>query len=849
MSGGTTVREALVEMQRAVRAGEMDEARQIGASTPIPLNVSPSDLQLGPELSRGAEAVVLRGRFQGRDVAVKRFTIARSDDLLRFRSELALMSELSHPAICPVLAANALPPTYLLVMPLASGTLYTRLHRQGWRPSWTELLAISAALADALAAVHARGVVHRDVKPANVLMSEDNRPALSDFGLAAPAEQLVEQSNVTQAAVRSRGMPSGGFHKRFVLGTLEYMAPEVLQKKPSSFASDVYALAITINEAATGTYPFSDCTKDNPEIHTILEHGYGRQELAAAVAAEGLRPLLPAAGAPPGFVELMRECWALDPAARPAAADVARRLAEIAAGVHGWEAERTRRSLDLTRREQLQQPDFLRPDGLNNLSGPSPSGAALDMIDSDSGRSSWTGDNDDESADGSAGGRGFGGPMDVETTTEPDTPTGSSPPPEAEQPTMLSAQPLGARGGAASSSNSAGSPPLILNSALSRAAAATAPPQGMQLLAGAFGAIGPRESMEDRQLIRANLGGDSNVHLVGVFDGHRGHEAAAFAAAQLPRALQLASLRQAMRDGSAPDAAGAPSSSGGAYGGCGPAPAIGASPAAAALRGAFVDVDGAFRAEWQQQQQGSGGSVVSVGSNVSNVSAGLNYGGGGANPSGRFPGCTALTAVIAGGRLLVANAGDCRAVLCRAGRALGLSRQHTAELEDERARVIAAGGSVSRRAGSWRVGAAALQVTRALGDFDLKGPIDGGVTAEPEVVEFALTPEDQFIIMATDGVWDVMSDAEAVGLVHDTVKDPQMSAKRLVTEALSRGSRDNATALVVFLRPVASLESVWTSASGAPAPEATATFYGSRRAVPVVEGERVATADEMMDTY
>jgi len=185
------------------------QARQIGASTPIPLNVSPSDLQLGPELSRGAEAVVLRGRFQGRDVAVKRFTIARSDDLLRFRSELALMSELSHPAICPVLAANALPPTYLLVMPLASGTLYTRLHRQGWRPSWTELLAISAALADALAAVHARGVVHRDVKPANVLMSEDNRPALSDFGLAAPAEQLVEQSNVTQAAVRSRGMPSG----------------------------------------------------------------------------------------------------------------------------------------------------------------------------------------------------------------------------------------------------------------------------------------------------------------------------------------------------------------------------------------------------------------------------------------------------------------------------------------------------------------------------------------------------------------------------------------------------------------------------------------------------------------
>jgi serine/threonine protein kinase len=152
---------------------------------------------------------VLRGRLGNRDVAVKRFTIARSEDLARFRSELALMSELSHPAICPVLAANALPPAYLLVMPLAAGTLHGRLHRQGWRPSWAELLEIGAALADALAAVHARGVVHRDVKPANVLAFDDGRHVLSDFGLASPADQLVKDANVTQAALRSRGMPSG----------------------------------------------------------------------------------------------------------------------------------------------------------------------------------------------------------------------------------------------------------------------------------------------------------------------------------------------------------------------------------------------------------------------------------------------------------------------------------------------------------------------------------------------------------------------------------------------------------------------------------------------------------------
>lgn len=643
--------------------------------------------------------------------------------------------------------------------------------------------------------------------------------------------------------------------------------PQVLLKKPASFASDLYALAITINEAATGTYPFSDCTKDHPDIHTILEHGYGRQELAAAVAAEGLRPRLPAGGCPPGYAELIQQCWALDPVARPSAADVAHRLAEIAGQLHEWEAERQaaagaaaavaqqRPAATGAGGEQMgdvfRQQGALRADSYDGqlprvasssmfMSSPgmTPSAsvrtlAALD-IDSESGRSSYTGDDAHRS------------PMDTDTLTEsltePVTPSGLASP-DAQQSILL-----GARAPGSSGSSTSGSSGPLLSGALGRAAAGTAPPVGMQLMAGAFGAIGPRESMEDRQLMRACLGGDSQVHVVGVFDGHRGHEAAAFAAAALPRALQLASLRRAMRDERGDRAL-----SGAAAYAVSAQPAIGASPAAAALREAFVDVDAAFRSEWRQQQQGSSSSVASASSG--SISGGDPFGssGGAGSAPGksaaeRFPGCTALAAVIAGGRLLVANAGDCRAVLCRGGRAVGLSRQHTAELEDERVRVLAAGGSVARRAGSWRVGAAALQVTRALGDFDLKGPIDGGVTAEPEVVEFALTEEDQFIVLGTDGIWDVMGDQEAVGLIRDTVKDPQLCAKRLVTEALSRGSRDNATAVVVFLRPVGSLESVWTSASGAPAPEATPTFFGSRRAVPQRE-EVAASADEMRETF
>lgn len=60
------------------------------------------------------------------------------------------------------------------------------------------------------------------------------------------------------------------------VGTLEYMAPEVLQKQPTTAASDVYAWAVTVNEIATGTFPFADCTKDNPQCQTVLNFGYGR---------------------------------------------------------------------------------------------------------------------------------------------------------------------------------------------------------------------------------------------------------------------------------------------------------------------------------------------------------------------------------------------------------------------------------------------------------------------------------------------------------------------------------------------------------------------------------------------
>ena len=78
----------------------------------------------------------------------------------------------------------------------------------------------------------------------------------------------------------------------------------------------------------------------------------------------------------------------------------------------------------------------------------------------------------------------------------------------------------------------------------------------------------------------------------------------------------------------------------------------------------------------------------------------------------RWPGCTAIAALIRGDQMWLANAGDCRAVLARGGSAVAASRDHNADDEAERARVVAAGAQVSRRMGNWRLGQAGIQVTR-----------------------------------------------------------------------------------------------------------------------------------------
>jgi serine/threonine protein phosphatase PrpC len=156
------------------------------------------------------------------------------------------------------------------------------------------------------------------------------------------------------------------------------------------------------------------------------------------------------------------------------------------------------------------------------------------------------------------------------------------------------------------------------------------------------------------------------------------------------------------------------------------------------------------------------------------------------------------------------NLGDCRAVLCRRGGAvIRLTSDHKPDRPDEKARIERAGGFVGVFSGIARVFSAAgaglaveseistfLAVSRAFGDRSLKTP-GALVSCEPEIRRYGLDADDLFIIMACDGIWDVLSDEEAVSIAQRHLQDTKAAAAAVVKAAFMKGSADNLTATVI----------------------------------------------------
>ncbi|CAN6688305.1 unnamed protein product [Malus baccata var. baccata] len=164
-------------------------------------------------------------------------------------------------------------------------------------------------------------------------------------------------------------------------------------------------------------------------------------------------------------------------------------------------------------------------------------------------------------------------------------------------------------------------------------------------------------------------------------------------------------------------------------------------------------------------------------------------------------GTTVLTALISGRTMLIANAGDCRAVLGRRGRAVELSKDHKPNCASERIRIEKLGGVVYDGYLNGQ-----LSVARALGDWHMKGSKGSlcPLSAEPELEETILSEEDEFLILGCDGLWDVMSSQCAVTIARKELmihNDPERCSRELVREALKRNTCDNLTVVVVCFSP------------------------------------------------
>jgi eukaryotic-like serine/threonine-protein kinase len=251
-----------------------------------------------------------------RKVAVKRLHADSPVDVeQRFTREAKLGASLNHPNLVSVFDTATDDEGVLIVMEYVEGEPLSRMLRRGpLRPE--EVASMVRDLGDALDHAHSQGVVHRDVKPGNVLIRSDGVTKLADLGIATASDG----TRITRSGT--------------VLGTAAYMAPEQLDGRGAGPPADVYALAAISFEALSGKRP---------------REGRTPMEIAHKVATEGAPDLLDAwPGAPTRAAEVLKRGMALEPEDRPASAGEF--AGELAAALEGAPEERTAKTRRLGRR-------------------------------------------------------------------------------------------------------------------------------------------------------------------------------------------------------------------------------------------------------------------------------------------------------------------------------------------------------------------------------------------------------------------------------------------------------------------------------------------------------------------
>ncbi len=263
----------------------------------------PSGTRLGPyeilaQIGAGGMGEVYRAKDTRLDrlVAIKILPAhlsANSTLKQRFEREARTVSSLNHPNICTVHDIGQQNGIDYLVMEFIEGeTLQSRLRKGPL--STSELLQYSIQIADALDKAHRHGVIHRDLKPGNIMLTKSGAKLL-DFGLARKEAPLVRQAGDSALSTASRPLTREGT----ILGTLAYMAPEQLEGKEADARTDIFAFGTVIYEMATGKRAFE---------------GNSQVSLISAILRDEPTPISTIQPmSPPTFDRVVRTCLAKDP--------------------------------------------------------------------------------------------------------------------------------------------------------------------------------------------------------------------------------------------------------------------------------------------------------------------------------------------------------------------------------------------------------------------------------------------------------------------------------------------------------------------------------------------------------
>jgi hypothetical protein len=264
-------------------------------------------------LGAGGMGTVWRARDEVllRDVAVKRLPPARAGDAdarARMLREARAQAALAHANVCTILQAGEDDDGVWIAMELLAGPTLAEKQRDAPLPI-AQVAAWGAEIARALAAAHARGLVHRDLKPGNVMLDAAGHVKVTDFGLVKLVAADAHGDSATSPALDTTLTREGA-----IIGSPRYMSPEQARGDDVGPPSDIFSLGIVLYELASGARAFA---------------GASAMETIAAIIKDTPRPLREVApSAPPAFAGLVHRCLARDPAARPTATELADALAQ-----------------------------------------------------------------------------------------------------------------------------------------------------------------------------------------------------------------------------------------------------------------------------------------------------------------------------------------------------------------------------------------------------------------------------------------------------------------------------------------------------------------------------------------